>query len=162
MADRYVHDRELARHGIYQREKFIKADFPTHCSYGPVSLEDPCKWQGVIMGPPGSPYEDGIFFLSIDLPDDYPTRPPIIKFLTKVYHPNIDENGNIYIDILEEDQWNPIQTIESLLLSICSLLDDPNPVDPLNPSSNLFKTNKQEFNKMARKWTKNYASDLYI
>lgn len=80
----------------------------------------------------------------------------------QVYHPNIDENGNIYIDILEEDQWNPIQNIESLLLSICSLLDDPNPVDPLNPSSNLFKTNKQEFNKMAREWTKNYASDLYI
>ncbi|KAK9933231.1 hypothetical protein M0R45_020434 [Rubus argutus] len=151
--------RELARHRIYQREGFIKPDFPTHCSYGPVNHEDPFKWQGIIMGPPGSPYEDGVFFLSIDLPNDYPATPPIIKFLTKVYHPNIDEDGNIYIDILEEDQWNPVQTIESLLLSICSLLDDPNPVDPLNPSCFLFKTNREEFNKMAKEWTKKYASE---
>ena len=77
----------------------------------------------------------------------------------QVYHPNIDEDGNIYIDILEEDQWNPVQTIESLLLSICSLLDDPNPVDPLNPSCFLFKTNREEFNKMAKEWTKKYASE---
>lgn len=78
----------------------------------------------------------------------------------QVYHPNIDEDGNIYIDILEEDQWNPVQTIESLLLSICSLLDDPNPVDPLNPSCILFKRNREEFNKMAKEWTRNYAHDM--
>lgn len=80
----------------------------------------------------------------------------------QVYHPNIDEDGNIYIDILEEDQWNPVQTIESLLLSICSLLDDPNPVDPLNPSCILFKRNREEFNKMAKEWTRNYANDMNL
>lgn len=79
-------DRKVAEHWIYRREGFRKVDFPTHCSYGPVNEDDPFKWQGVIMGPPYSPYEGGVFSLSIDLPQDYPTKPPTIKFLTKVMH----------------------------------------------------------------------------
>ncbi|XP_008224507.1 PREDICTED: ubiquitin-conjugating enzyme E2-17 kDa-like isoform X1 [Prunus mume] len=150
-------DRKVAEHWIYKREGFRKVDFPTHCSYGPVNEDEPFKWQGVIMGPPYSPYEGGVFFLSIDLPQDYPTKPPTIKFLTKVYHPNIGEDGTIYIDILEEEEWNPVQTIESLLLSICSLLNDPNPMDPLNPCCLLFRTDEQKAIEIAKDWTRKYA-----
>lgn len=76
----------------------------------------------------------------------------------QVYHPNINgEDGTIYVDILEEDKWNPVQNIESLLLSICSLLDDPNPVDPLNPSCLLFRKDKKKFVETAKEWTRKYA-----
>ncbi|XP_010107794.2 ubiquitin-conjugating enzyme E2 11 [Morus notabilis] len=159
---------EALRHWIYKRERIEEADFPACCSYGPISWENPSKWQGVILGPPGSPYEDGVFFLSIDLPDEYPSKPPTIKFKTKVFHPNIDEDGTIYVDILEEDQWNPIQTIETLLLSICSLLADPDPVDPFyfNRSCYLYQNDWEEYNKTAKEWTRKYAmgqfdDDLY-
>lgn len=79
-----VKDSEALGHWIYKRERIEEADFPAYCSYGPISWENPSKWQGVILGPPGSPYEDGVFFLSIDLPDEYPSKPPTIKFKTKV------------------------------------------------------------------------------
>ena len=78
-----VEDREVMRmHSIYRREG--RGDFPDCCNYGPISLEDPFRWKGAIFGPIGSPYEDGVFFLSIDLPRDYPSKPPKIKFITKV------------------------------------------------------------------------------
>lgn len=78
-------NRKLEEYLIYKRERFMNKEVvPNCCSYGPISLENPFKWQGVIFGPPSSPYEEGVFFLSIDLPCDYPHRPPIIQFQTKV------------------------------------------------------------------------------
>ncbi|KAM6544670.1 hypothetical protein CsatB_025406 [Cannabis sativa] len=148
------------KHWIYKREGMEDGDFPVCCSYGPMSWDDPFKWQGVIFGPSGSPYEDGVFFLSIDLPQQYPSKPPHIKFLTKIFHPNIDEDGTIYIDILEEEQWNPIQTIETILLSICSLLMDPNPVGYYNTSCFLYQTDLDQYRHQAREWTRLYAMDL--
>jgi ubiquitin-conjugating enzyme E2 D len=86
---------------------------------------------GVIFGPVQSPYEGGIFFLKLNL-FGYPLKTPLIKFITKVYHPNIDKKGTISVDILK-DEWTPALTIQAVLLSICSLLTDANPDDPLEP-----------------------------
>ena len=84
------------------------------------------------MGPEKSPYEGGIFFLDIHLPTDYPFKPPSCKFTTRVYHPNINANGGICISIFKTE-WSPALTIEKVLISISSLLTDPNPEDPLVP-----------------------------
>ncbi|PON92526.1 Ubiquitin-fold modifier-conjugating enzyme [Trema orientale] len=148
----------MHKHLIYQREGIYKADFPEFCSYGPVCWEDPLKWQGVIFGPPYSPYEGGVFFLSIDLPQDYPSKPPTIKFTTKVFHPNIDDEGTVYVDILEEEHWKPIHTIESLLVSLCSLLGDPDPLGNFNESCVLYRDDREEYYKVAREWTRKYAT----
>ena len=82
------------------------------------------------MGPTDSPYQGGIFFLDIKFPQDYPFMPPRCTFKTKVYHPNINASGGICLDILK-NQWSPALTTSKVLLSITSLLSDPNPDDPL-------------------------------
>tara|TARA_Y100000996_G_C22320453_1_gene560123 strand:+ start:35 stop:484 length:450 start_codon:yes stop_codon:yes gene_type:complete len=129
---------------------------PANCSAGPDG-EDLYTWQASIMGPDGSPFQGGVFWLKISFPKDYPFKPPKMQFLTKLYHPNISATGAICIDILKE-QWSPALTVSKVLLCICSLLDDPNPDDPLVPEiADLFKKDKAAYEQKARDWTLIYA-----
>ena len=131
-------------------------DPPANCSAGPVG-DDMFHWQATIMGPDDSPYSGGVFFLDIHFPADYPFKPPKVHFTTRIYHCNINSNGGICLDILK-DQWSPALTISKVLLSICSLLTDPNPDDPLVPDiAQLLKTDKQRHDSTAREWTSKYA-----
>ena len=141
-----------------QRELLeIEKDTPTNCSAGLVNPDDLFTWQATIIGPTETPYEGGMFNLIILFPTDYPFKPPKISFTTRIYHPNINNTGGICLDILK-DQWSPALSITKVLLSICSLLSDPNPDDPLAPEiANIYKTNKEEFNKIAREYTVKYA-----
>merc|ERR1712070_1091296 len=84
----------------------------------------------IIAGPSQSPYEGGIFKLELFLTEDYPMSPPKVRFLTRIYHPNIDRLGRICLDILK-DKWSPALQIRTVLLSIQALLSAPNPDDPL-------------------------------
>ena len=131
-------------------------DPPANCSAGPVG-DDNFHWSGTIMGPPDSPYQGGLFFLDINFPYDYPFKPPKISFVTRIYHPNINGNGSICLDILKNN-WSPALTICKVLLSISSLLCDPNPDDPLVPDiASIYKTNRVKYNSLATEWTKKYA-----
>ena len=135
----------------------IQKDPPTNCSAGPVSQEDMFSWSATIMGPSDSPYQGGVFFLSIKFPSDYPFKPPKLTFQTRIYHPNINSNGSICLDILK-DQWSPALTISKVLLSISSLLTDANPDDPFVPEiANLYKSDRKAYEKNASEWTKKYA-----
>ncbi|KAI0122698.1 putative glutaryl-CoA dehydrogenase [Daldinia grandis] len=131
-------------------------DPPSSCSAGPVG-EDLFHWQATIMGPGDSPYSGGVFFLAIHFPTDYPFKPPKVNFTTRIYHPNINSNGSICLDILR-DQWSPALTISKVLLSICSMLTDPNPDDPLVPEiAHVYKTDRARYEATAREWTRKYA-----
>ena len=135
----------------------LQKDPPIGCSAGPENEEDMYHWQGYLAGPEDSPYSGGVFFLKIEFPSDYPFKPPKCQFTTKIYHPNINSNGSICLDILK-DQWSPALTISKVLLSISSLLTDPNPDDPLMPDiAQLYKTDIDAFNEKAREWTSMYA-----
>ncbi|THU72722.1 hypothetical protein C4D60_Mb04t15160 [Musa balbisiana] len=126
------------------------------CPAGPVA-EDMFHWQATIMGPSDSPYAGGVFLVTIHFPPDYPFKPPKVSFRTKVFHPNINSNGSICLDILKE-QWSPALTISKVLLSICSLLTDPNPDDPLVPEiAHMYKTDRAKYEATARSWTQKYA-----
>mmetsp|Transcript_16616 Transcript_16616/g.46914 ORF Transcript_16616/g.46914 Transcript_16616/m.46914 type:complete len:148 (+) Transcript_16616:162-605(+) len=147
----------MAMKRISKELKDLDRDPPTSCSAGPIG-DDLFRWQATIMGPEKSPYEGGVFFLNIVFPTDYPFKPPKINFSTRIYHPNINSSGAICLDILKE-QWSPALTISKVLLSICSLLCDPNPDDPLVPeTAHLYKTDRQKYNAMAKEWTRKFAS----
>ncbi len=134
----------------------LAKDPPANCSAGPID-DDMYHWQATIVGPSDSPYQGGLFFLNIHFPVDYPFKPPKVTFITKIYHPNINSNGGICLDILK-DQWSPALTISKVLLSISSLLTDPNPDDPLVPDiANLFKSDRKRYNENAKEWTRKFA-----
>jgi ubiquitin-conjugating enzyme E2 D/E len=135
----------------------LKNDPPMNCSAGPEG-DDMFRWEGVIFGPADSPYAGGVFKLKIIFPIDYPFKCPNITFVTKIYHPNINSSGIICLDILK-NQWSPALTISKILLSICSMLTDPNPNDPLMPEiAHLYKTNLTEYTQAAREHTLRHAT----
>ncbi|CAN1334502.1 Ubiquitin-conjugating enzyme E2 D3 [Linum perenne] len=120
-------ERRLNKELKMARDKNI----PSHCSFGPAKDDDDMfKLQGAIFGPAETPYEGGVFFLSIRVPKSYPFTPPKIRFITKVYHPNVRRDGKIEVDILG-DNWTPALTIE--------------------------KSDLKSFNRTARDWTLKYA-----
>ncbi|MCO5575910.1 hypothetical protein L7F22_029717 [Adiantum nelumboides] len=128
----------------------MRKDPPASVSAGPVD-ENLFHWQATIMGPNDSPFAGGVFFISIHFPPDYPFKPP------RVFHPNINSHGSICLDILKE-QWSPALTVIKVLLSVCSLLMDPNPDDPLVPEiAQLYKKDRVQYEDMARSWTQKYA-----
>ncbi|XP_067374871.1 ubiquitin-conjugating enzyme E2 D2 isoform X1 [Channa argus] len=201
----------MALKRIHKELNDLARDPPAQCSAGPVG-DDMFHWQATIMGPNDSPYQSGVFFLTIHFPTDYPFKPPKVSetqtqtekikqnnteahadclqkhatalhhpiscssnltphpptpphfsvclqvaFTTRIYHPNINSNGSICLDILRS-QWSPALTISKVLLSICSLLCDPNPDDPLVPEiARIYKTDREKYNKIAREWTQKYA-----
>ncbi len=143
---------------IHNEYKEMLKNPPANCSAGPVNDTDIFSWNATIMGPDNSPYQGGIFYLKIDFPLDYPFKPPKVRFTTKIYHCNINPTGGICLDILK-DEWSPALTISKVLLSICSLMDDANPNDPLvSEIADLLQKNKPLHDANAREWTIKYAS----
>ena len=111
----------------------------------------------IIKGPKDTPYQDGKFKLSIIMPSDYPYKPPKIMFKTRMYHPNIANDGSICIDILK-DQWSSALRLTTVLLSLSDLLANPNPNDPLVLEiANQYKKNRDNFNKSVVEFVKKYT-----
>lgn len=121
-------------------------------------------WTGLIYGPKDSPYENGNYKIDIVIPDTYPNKPPIIKFLTKIFHPNISLTGQVCLNILRSPpngDWKPSINLPKTILCIHNLISDPNPLDPLNHDAGaLYTDNKLKFNETAKEWTCKYALKL--
>lgn len=115
---------------------------------------------GSFIGPPDTPYAGGVFLVDIRIPNEYPFKPPIMKFDTKVYHPNISSvTGAICLDILK-DAWTPILTLKSSLISLQSLFQSPEPNDPQDAEvAKHFISDREGFDKTAKYWTQIYAGD---
>lgn len=120
--------------------------------------DDLSHLKGTFLGPPGTPYEGGLFEVDIKIPVEYPFKPPIMKFDTRIYHPNISsQTGAICLDILK-DAWTPILTLKSSLISLQSLLQSPEPTDPQDAQvAKIYLTDPKKFAETAANWTKIYA-----
>ncbi|KAH1075179.1 hypothetical protein J1N35_027507 [Gossypium stocksii] len=142
---------------ISEELKGLKRHPPIYASAGPVK-EDMFLWRATILDLQGSPYAGGVFEVDIQFPLQYPSEPPKCVFRTKIFHLNIDSNGNIGLDILK-DKWRRSLRISKVLHEICSLLKTPNPNAPIVVPgiSYMYKTDQKQYKTIARSWTQKYA-----
>ncbi|KAJ1954567.1 hypothetical protein EC988_002366 [Linderina pennispora] len=122
------------------------------------------QYEARIDGPGETPYENGRFLVDITLTDQYPIEPPSVKFRTRIYHPNIDDHGNICLDILKtgtKGTWKPQWTLVSVLLALTVLMRAPNPDDPLMPDiAEELKSDTEAYQRKAREWTARFAKPV--
>jgi ubiquitin-conjugating enzyme E2 D/E len=145
---------------------FLASDLPrTATKYVPISArsigwdETNINVRATIAGPPQSPYKDGIFHLSYQFNIEHPFKPPLVQFLTRIYHPNIDHEGKICTDILA-DSWAPWLVLSQILYSILSIMSDPTCDDPLVPEiAATYVQDRDLYDENARLYTQNYATD---
>merc|ERR1711881_128849 len=127
------------------------------------------KWEVTLFGPEGTPFEGGYFNANLKFPEDYPHSPPAMIFRTKMFHPNIYKTGEVCISILDHPSmdgdtegnrlfWSPAHTAESVILSVISMLSDPNTTSPANPkAASMLIENRKEYNKTVREFVRKHA-----
>lgn len=140
-------------------KEVLKSEEIVQCSIKLDMVNDNfTELRGEIAGPPDTPYEGGKFVLEIKVPETYPFNPPKVKFMTKIWHPNISSvTGAICLDILK-DNWAAAMTLRTVLLSLQALLAAAEPDDPQDAVvATQYKDNHEMFILTAKHWTNVYA-----
>lgn len=131
--------------------RLMKQEPPEGCSASPLSDDNLFVWGATIFGPPDTAWEGGIYTLRLTFSEEYPDKPPRVRFTCDMFHPNVYQDGTLCLDIIQ-DHWSPIYTVNTILTSIQSLLTDPNPASPANPeAAHLYTTNKEAYKQKVRK-----------
>nr|VDD56060.1 unnamed protein product [Brassica oleracea] len=139
-----------ARKRLMRDFKRLQQDPPAGISGAPQD-NNIMLWNAVIFGysnkPDDTPWDGGTFKLSLQFSEDYPNKPPTVRFVSRMFHPNIYADGSICLDILQ-NQWSPIYDVAAILTSIQSLLCDPNPNSPANSeAARMYSESKREYNR---------------
>lgn len=122
-----------------------------------LRYDDLKKWRGVVFGPPGTPYEGGIFAVDLTVDYNYPMRPPEAKFVTKIHHPRVsDRTGAISCGILHPNSWSPIHKLTSVLIEIRTMMIEAYLLDSRT------ERNRDEFENTATRWTHKYAQKGFL
>ncbi|CAH8484203.1 unnamed protein product [Heterobilharzia americana] len=138
-----------ARRRLMNDFKKIQLDPPPGVYAVPLD-DNIMKWHAIILGPDGTAFADGIFRLTMEFTESYPNVPPIVRFISKMFHPNVYSDGSICLDILQ-NMWSPSYNIGAILTSLQSLLGDPNPNSPANTTAaELFEEDKRQYETQVR------------
>lgn len=131
--------------------KLMQQEPPEGCSASPLSEENLFVWGATIFGPPETPWEGGVYSLRLTFNEQYPEKPPRVRFTAEMFHPNVYTDGTLCLDIIQ-DKWSPIYTVNTILTSIQSLLTDPNPSSPANPeAAQLYNADMDAYKKKVRR-----------
>ncbi|KAL3982894.1 Ubiquitin-conjugating enzyme E2 1 [Acanthocheilonema viteae] len=135
-----------SRRRLMRDFKKLQEDPPAGVSGAPTE-DNILMWEAIIFGPQDTPFEDGTFKLTLEFTEEYPNKPPTVKFVSKMFHPNVYADGSICLDILQ-NRWSPTYDVAAILTSIQSLLDEPNPNSPANSlAAQLYQENRREYEK---------------
>mmetsp|Transcript_147519 Transcript_147519/g.473915 ORF Transcript_147519/g.473915 Transcript_147519/m.473915 type:complete len:169 (-) Transcript_147519:129-635(-) len=129
--------------------KRLTADAPEGISAAPIG-DDFFNWCAIVLGPPSTPWEGGVWKLDMTFPEEYPKKPPAVKFRTEVFHPNVFPDGQICLDLLRTS-WSPSYDVCAILVALQSLLADPDthqtPEGGANPAAEgLFVRDRHQYN----------------
>ncbi|XP_041666902.1 ubiquitin-conjugating enzyme E2 L3-like isoform X2 [Cheilinus undulatus] len=114
-------------------------------------------WQGLLL-PDCTPYDKGAFRIEIHFPSEYPFKPPKINFKTKIYHPNIDEKGQVCLPIIAAENWKPATKACQVISSLVSLVNTPQPEHPLRADlAEEYTKDRAKFMKNAEEFTKKHS-----
>eukprot|EP00026_Physarum_polycephalum_P018710 Phypoly_transcript_20399.p1 GENE.Phypoly_transcript_20399~~Phypoly_transcript_20399.p1 ORF type:complete len:180 (+),score=27.08 Phypoly_transcript_20399:120-659(+) len=143
---------------LMQEYKELTINPPEGITAGPIEEDNFFEWEALIMGPPGTAYDGGVFTSTLTFPYDYPLNPPKMKFTCEMWHPNVYPNGEVCISILHPpgedpnqyessaERWSPVQSVEKILLSVVSMLAEPNIESPANiEAAKMWRDNRKLF-----------------
>ncbi|KAK1537832.1 ubiquitin-conjugating enzyme E2-18 kDa, partial [Colletotrichum paranaense] len=152
-----------AHRRLLQEYRALTNNPPEGITAGPVSEDDLLHWEALIQGPEGTPFEGGVFPAELKFPKDYPLAPPTMKFLVDMWHPNIYPSGLVCISILHppgddpnhyehaSERWSPIQSVEKILISVMSMLAEPNDESPANvEAAKMWRERRTEYEQKVR------------
>lgn len=155
--------KSTAQKRLLKEYQQLARDPPPGIVAGPISEDNLFHWECLLEGPSDTPYENGVFPASLKFPLDYPLSPPVLKFEPPLLHPNIYADGTVCISILHapgedpnqyerpEERWSPVQSIEKILLSVMSMLAEPNIESGANiDACKLWRDNRDQYNKQIR------------
>lgn len=135
---------------VSTRQHFDKIFFPHQVGEATPSDADFFVWNGAVFGTPGTPWEGGVYAFKMKFPQNYPEAPPEVRFVCEMFHPNVFPNGSLCLDIIKE-KWRPIYTVSSIIVSISSLLDDPNILSPANSTAaEMYQNDRKKYNQKVR------------
>ena len=150
--------KRMAARRLLKEYKQLVEDAPEGIQAGPVDEGDLLRWEALIDGPEGSPYEGGVFRAILEFPPSYPMQPPTMRFVSPVFHPNIGADGKVCISILHapgddplhyesrSERWSAAQSVEKVLLSVMSMLAEPNDESPANvDAGKLWRQDRPRF-----------------
>lgn len=137
---------------------------PDGITAGPVSEDDFFLWDCLLSGPENSSFEGGLFPATLKFPRDYPLSPPVMTFQCDLWHPNVYKNGEVCISILHpagddpmhyeqaSERWSPVQSIEKILLSVMSMLAEPNDESPANiDAAKMWRNHPDQYERIVKR-----------
>lgn len=142
----------MAAKRIGQEHAYLQRDAVENCSAGPAKDDNLYRWNGSIAGPADTPYRNAVFSFTIDFPESYPQTAFRIAFTTPIFHPNVSTTGEVRLAKLEQNQWSPVFTVRSVLISLQAMLSDPNLTEGFmlnNEAANLYAQDRKRFERKA-------------